>query len=127
MSGKRLLPPPPTTPRLYLSKQSLVLAQELKPLSPRAGALCPGAPASFGAGGCGAWLASAKLGVSVRDNWQITVLQDVRRYRWKDLSSILFPFHPSLHDSSIQETSELTDAWIYFHAVFEATGYMFNK
>ncbi|CAB1456139.1 unnamed protein product, partial [Pleuronectes platessa] len=43
-------------------------------------ASCPGVPASFDAGGCGAWLASAKLDVSVRDNWQITVLQDVHSY-----------------------------------------------
>lgn len=80
--------PPPTTQCLYLSKESSVLAQELKPLSPCAGALCPGAPASFGARGCRAQLASAKLGISERDNWQITVQQDVCCYRWKDLSSI---------------------------------------
>lgn len=122
-------PPPPTTPRLYLSKESSVLAQELKPLSPRAGALCPGAPASFGAGGCGAWLASAKPGVSVRDNWQITVLQDVHCYRWKDLSSIPFSSHRSLHDSSSQGTSEQTGPWIYriiWH-FNTATGDMFDK
>lgn len=64
-------------PRLYLSKESPVLAQELKPLSHCAGALRPGAPASFGAWGCGAWLALAKLGGSVRDNCQITVLLNV--------------------------------------------------
>lgn len=53
-------PPPPAIPRLYLSKESSVLTQELKPLSPRTGAFCPGAPASPGAAGCEAWLASAK-------------------------------------------------------------------
>lgn len=56
---EKIAPPPPTTPHLYLSKELSVLAQELKPLSPHAGALCPGAPAWFGAGGCRAWLASA--------------------------------------------------------------------
>lgn len=55
---KIALPPlAPTPPHLYLSKESSVLAQELKPLSPCAGALCPGAPASFGAEGCRVWLA----------------------------------------------------------------------
>lgn len=71
---KNCCAPPPTTPHLYLSKESSVLAQELKPLSLRAGARCPGAPASFGAGGCGARLASAKPCFSLRDNCQITVL-----------------------------------------------------
>lgn len=114
VSGERLLPhrPPPTSPRQYLSKESSVLAQELKPLSPRAVALCPGVPASAGAGGCGARPASTKPGVSARDKRQITVLQDVHRYRWSDLSSIppslpssiplfflFFSCHPSLQDS----------------------------
>lgn len=92
-------PPPPAIPRLYLSKESSVLTQELKPLSPRAGALCPGAPASFGAGGCGAWLASAKLAVSVRDNCQITVLLNVPATGGMicplSLPPSLFSFHPS--------------------------------
>lgn len=74
MRGEKIAPPPPAIPRLYLSKESSVFAPELKPLSPCAGALRPGAPASFSAGGRGALLATAGLGVSVRDNCQIRVL-----------------------------------------------------
>lgn len=49
---EKIAPPPmPHPTRLYLSKEPSVLAQELKPLSPGAGALSPGASASSAAGG----------------------------------------------------------------------------
>lgn len=86
---KKRCSPVPTTPCLFLSKESSVLAKKMKPLSPCAGALCPGATVSFGAGSCRAWLASAKLGISQTDNWQIRVQQDIQCYRWKDLAFIL--------------------------------------
>lgn len=60
--GKIAPPPTPQLTRLYLSKDPSVLAQELKPLSPGAGALSPGASASSAAGGRRGWAGLRKAG-----------------------------------------------------------------
>lgn len=104
--------------KLCLSKESSVLAQELKPLSPCAGTLCPGAPASFGTGGCGAWLVMAKQGISVRD-CQITDLlkgpaTGGRICPLSLLPSTPFSFRPSLHDCKkhqILQSPRFTFRW----------------
>lgn len=102
---EKIAPPPSPHPtRLYLSKQPSVLAQELKPLSPGAGAFSPRASASSAAGGRRGPAGLGKAGrLSERQLSDYSPPEGLR-YRWKAPSSItpsIQPFSPRQppHDS----------------------------
>lgn len=87
-------PPTPHPTHLYLSKEPSVLAQELKPLSPGAGALIPGASASSAAGGRRGSAGLGKAGrLSERQLSDYSPPEGLR-YRWKALSSIAPSIQP---------------------------------
>lgn len=86
---EKIAPPPPPHPtRLYLSKEPSVLAQEVKPLSPGAGALIPGASASSAAGGRRGGAGLGKAGHLGERQLSDYSPPEGLRYRWKGLSSI---------------------------------------
>lgn len=93
---EKIAPPPPPHPTcLYLSKEPSVLAQEVKPLSPGAGAVIPGASASSAAGGRWGWAGPGKAGHLSERQLSDYSPPEGRRYRWKGLSSIA-PYLPPL-------------------------------
>lgn len=93
VSSRRLHPTAHQTISVFI-RRTPDFPLELKPLSARAGASCPGASAAVVAGGCGVHLASEKPSGGSKN---------IHGHKWKN--SILIPsinsIHPTIHNSVV--------------------------